>query len=131
MQQSLNAKLKSSSSGIDQWKRKPAMYIAGPMRGYPRYNYPAFFEAEDNLKKRFPWLVIINPARLEACCGVDESEPGVPTREALRSFIRRDLLAIIDQCDSMYMLKGWERSAGARAEHSLAVFLNLRITYEE
>jgi hypothetical protein len=37
---------------------------------------------------------------------------------------------ILSRCDAVYMLRGWENSIGARAEHDLANELGLEIVYE-
>ena len=37
---------------------------------------------------------------------------------------------ICRHADALYMLKGWEHSLGARAEHAVAVALRLPIAYE-
>lgn len=48
------------------------LYVAGPMRGIPEFNFPAFFEAEDRpLKAGYD---VINPARKDT----DDGLAGVP-----------------------------------------------------
>jgi len=38
---------------------------------------------------------------------------------------------MVRRCDALYMLKGWQESKGAVAEHKLALSLGLEILYEE
>jgi len=38
--------------------------------------------------------------------------------------------AIMRVCDAIYMLKGWEKSKGAKMEHDYAKLLKLKIFYE-
>jgi len=37
---------------------------------------------------------------------------------------------MVFRADALFMLKGWERSAGARAEHALAVCCGKEIVYQ-
>ena len=41
----------------------------------------------------------------------------------------RDIDAIFIS-NAVYMLRGWEKSAGARVEHALAVYLGLYLIYQ-
>jgi hypothetical protein len=52
------------------------IFIAGPMSGLPAFNHPAFYEAEDLLKNRHPFVEIINPARnvIHAWGGITKAE---------------------------------------------------------
>jgi len=97
------------------------VYIAGPMRGYPEFNFPAFFEAECDLKAVAPLNTIVaNPARHDEDCGVDTtgmngdedlSEQGFSLKEALSWDIQQVLTS-----DYLVLLKGWEASIGALLE---------------
>jgi len=40
------------------------------------------------------------------------------------------LLNTLMLCTHIYMLRGWERSKGARAEHAVAVWIGLEIMYQ-
>lgn len=48
-----------------------------------------------------------------------------------RQFMIRDLTALLHNCNSIYMLRGWQNSRGARLEHAAAVESDMRIFYEE
>lgn len=87
------------------------VYIAGPMTGLPHFNRPAFQQAAINLS--FEKHVPLNPAILPD--GLTEA----------------DYMAIgltMPQCaEAIYLLTGWQFSAGARAEHALALKLGLEV----
>ncbi len=108
------------------------IYIAGPMRGRPRFNFPAFDRAAHLLREN-GWLVI-SPAEMDRDFGFDETAPIDETSVAWQAFMRdarkRDIAAITERATAMYMLAGWRESAGARAEFALAEWLDLTI-YEE
>jgi hypothetical protein len=50
--------------------------------------------------------------------------------EYMRNALMRDMVAICDECTAIYMMSGWEKSKGAKAEWSLAKALSLEIFYE-
>ena len=103
------------------------IYLSGPMRGYTNNNFAAF----DAAKKYFtsfgaPEATVVSPADLDRDAGFDgDNNDDVHIRE----FAKRDLAAVLD-CDVIYMLRGWEKSIGARAEHAAAIFGELEIWYE-
>jgi len=91
------------------------IYIAGPMTGYPKHNFPAFYEAEAVLDSK--GYDTINPARMDEACGYDPATE--PTPEFLQDAIRRDFEAIC-RAEGLALLPGWERSVGATAEAAIA-----------
>lgn len=98
------------------------VYIAGPMRGIPLYNFPAFDAAAAILADQFD---VVNPAQLDRDAGVNEHTD--PLSEGfMRDAMRRDLSAICD-CDAILLLEGWERSSGVAVELALARLLGLRV----
>ena len=104
-------------------------YIAGPMRGYPSYNFPAFYAAEESVAEL--GFAPINPARIDVDKGFDPSTPEDKlTPSMMAEFIERDVEAILKEADAIYMLKGWERSTGATAEHALAKWKGIEIIYQ-
>ena len=94
------------------------VYISGPMTGHEDMNREAFEEAEKEL--HFDWAVdeIVNPAKF----------PFRDTAE-YRNIINFCLSAL-SQCDSIYMLKGWEKSTGACIEYGYARARGMDIRYE-
>lgn len=40
-------------------------------------------------------------------------------------------IELLLSCDGIYMLKGWEKSKGAKLEHEIATALKIKMMYEE
>jgi hypothetical protein len=104
-----------------------SIYVAGPMSGYPEFNFPAFFSAADKLKSE-GWTVF-NPAAKDQEVELDPT--AVKTGDAalavakgfdFREAYMWDLDKVVNG-DGIYMLKGWEQSPGARGEHAAAVVM--------
>lgn len=113
-------------------------YVAGPMRGYPQFNFPAFHEAAAMLRAR--GHEVFSPAErdIERHNGVDVSANNPDGCEhkaaadhgfSLRDALHDDMVFIAKHADALYMLKGWEKSSGAIAEHALAKALDLKFEY--
>lgn len=101
------------------------IYIAGPMSGYPEFNFPAFFEAEKYLREG-GWEVI-NPAAKsqEADLDPDAFVTGDNVKVIEKGFdFRKCYLWDMEQviyADAIHMLPGWQYSPGACGEHAAAV----------
>jgi nucleoside 2-deoxyribosyltransferase len=102
---------------------KNTIYIAGPMRGYPRFNFDAFMEAEARLKEQ-GWHVL-NPAAVDLSEGFDP-DTAVVTPEMMAIFIKRDL-EMVQQADAIALLPGTHKSKGAMAELSLAIWRGIDV----
>ena len=98
-------------------KRKK-IYIAGPMRGIPEMNFPAFDDARDDLGST-TWEVI-SPADLDRSSGMDCIKEEDLTPAVVQEIMHRDCSAIIDDADALALLPGWDTSVGAAAELALA-----------
>lgn len=101
-------------------------YLAGPMRGLPRYNFDAFFDAEHNLiNKRY---IIVSPARHDIEIGLD---PDLPLDEQgwdLSESMIWDIKTIMHpNCVGVIVLPGWERSSGVATELSVARTLKKQV----
>lgn len=112
-----------------------AVYIAGPMTGYPKFNVRAFDAAEAKLEDDF---VVFNPASHDRNVYGDDffdrnpdGDPDEAEKQGfdLRAALKFDLGWICENATHVAMLPGWEKSFGARAEHALAVALDLTIIY--
>lgn len=101
-------------------------YIAGPMTGYPLHNFPAFDKAQEQIERL--GFRCVNPAQLDRGIPIPEHEPW--DRTFAKQCIRRDLIAILDQCQAMYLLRGWSDSLGALVETSLARYCHMPMVEE-
>ena len=112
-------------------------YIAGPMRGIPEYNYPAFFAAQKALERR-GWFVY-NPAAMDIAVDADDYADFSITDQKLhdtaanaRRFARRDTNVLLyklraENGDAIILLPAYENSAGATAELAIARWVFLKI----
>jgi len=111
--------------------KQKQIYIAGPMSGYPEFNFPAFKTAQYTLERQ-GWKVW-NPAEKDQEVGVvsDKSFATGNDQELMKSGwdFRETYLwdcQKVIYSDAIYMLKGWEKSAGARGEHAVAISIQQR-----
>jgi Domain of unknown function (DUF4406) len=100
------------------------IYISGPMTGLPDLNFPAFTQAAARL--RALGFEVVNPAEKEEELVVfsESSE-----EEIWQHYLKKDLIAMLD-CDSIYMLQGWEKSKGAHLEMHVAHRVGISIEFE-
>ena len=109
------------------------IYLAGPMRGIPYFNFPAFDKAAAKLRDE--GHEVFSPAdhdrklHCEAflnetgCDEQAEREHGVSRRKLLGD----DLAWICAEADAIALLPGWRNSTGATAEHATAVAIGLKV----
>lgn len=110
------------------------------MSNLPKFNFPAFFEAEDKLIK--DGYNVFSPARHDVEVygleGFMKCETGThdeakkifgDNAPTYRECLRVDLNWILDKADAIALLPGWERSKGVKAELALAECLNLEVIY--
>jgi len=101
------------------------IYLAGPMSGYPEFNFPRFLGTAARLRKE-GWLVY-NPAEKEdeKALSPEAYKTGDASRAMNEGFDFRDCymwdIEKVIMSDAIYMLPGWEQSPGARGEHAVAV----------
>lgn len=114
------------------------VYLAGPMRGYKDFNFPAFFEAAHKL--RADGHSVFNPAerdvtefgadKLKTETG-DEQEVarklGMEGLSLTRKVFLHDTHYICTEADAIALMPGWEKSKGAIAEKSLAEAIGLEV----
>lgn len=97
------------------------IYIAGPMAGIEHNNFDAFDAAEVKLTNE-GWQVI-NPADFDNVFG---SNPQGKLLDACCECER----AVIPHLDAIYLLKGWNKSKGARRELLVALQHDLIVLEE-
>ena len=112
------------------------VYLAGPMRSIPHFNFPAFFKAADILRKQ--GYKVFNPAERDVKKygeKVSSSPTGnIKTAQKGVGFSIREALAadtkyICMDADAIALLPGWKKSKGACAEHALALALGHKVLY--
>lgn len=94
------------------------LYIAGPMRGYELFNFPAFDEAAAELREM--GHEVWSPAEIDRELGFDPEGTLEEQGFDLQAAMRRDLAIITNTIDGIVLLPGWERSSGARTERFVA-----------
>lgn len=109
------------------------IYLAGPMRGYKDFNFPAFDFAAAKLREQ--GHEVFSPAERDRSAHgaeVNKSETGDlndPKVKAsgfsLREALCADTNYISLSATAIALLPGWEKSSGANAEMALAKALGL------
>lgn len=109
------------------------LYVAGPMRGRPQFNFPAFDAAAAQLRGLGHY--VFNPAEVDrvtygddladAAHNGDETTVAASHGFDLRRALGGDLAFIAGEADGVAVLPGWRDSKGARAEVATALALGL------
>lgn len=90
------------------------VYIAGPITGVPDYRLK-FAAAAAEFRRKDD--IVFNPATMPA---------GLPF-EAYMPIC----YAMMDACDTVFFLAGWQRSRGANLEMEYATAKNMKIRFQE
>jgi hypothetical protein len=104
------------------------IYLAGPMRGYPLFNFPAFELAATHLRKLGfeVWSPAENDVEVD---GFDPAKPG-NCAKTMSHYMQRDLPAVCN-ADAVALLPGWQKSEGANLEVYVARKLGKHIVDAE
>lgn len=109
--------------------RRPWVYIAGPMRGYPMWNATAFDEA--SVRWRAAGWDVTSPVESDSALGVDPRTVPVEEldgRAADPDWLRLVILGDVSRIctvQALALLPSWEKSTGSTVEVALAQFLGL------
>lgn len=105
------------------------VYLAGPMRGIPEFNHPAFRDGARRL--RDAGHEVFSPAEHEEMRGFDwaahsgDLSAAEASGFSLRKALGADLAWICSDADAVVVLPGWQESLGATAEVAVARALGL------
>ena len=84
------------------------VYISGAITGTDDY-MERFAKAEKELTEQ--GYSVVNPAKVNS---------QLPEDTSYEEYMKMSIL-MLDMCDSVYMLKGWEKSCGANREYGYAM----------
>ncbi len=116
-------------------EKKKVVYICGPMRGKPWYNFSAFDQVKNNLIAN--GFKVISPADLDRAAGFDPDDLPEDTdwdefpegAGMLDDVIKRDVEAIM-KADALFCMHGYEWSTGCFAERALASWRGVEVFYD-
>lgn len=93
------------------------IYISGAITGTDNY-MERFAKAEKKLTEQ--GYSVVNPAKVNAQLPEDTDYEGYMKMS----------LCMLDMCEAIYMLKGWDKSCGANREYGYALAKDMIIMYE-
>ncbi len=91
-------------------------YISGPMTGIPDFNFPAFLQAEETLRRILPGVIVLNPAK----------DVNGETHHPREDYLRIDVRMVTESTDVL-LLPGDEYSRGAALERLVAREIGVRL----
>jgi hypothetical protein len=97
------------------------LYLAGPMRGKPQFNFPLFDSVAATLRGK--GFTVISPAELDdpdtrrlALNSPDGEAGEFFNGQTFGDFLGRDIKEVLDNADGVALLPGWQDSVGASIE---------------
>ena len=93
------------------------IYISGSITGTEDY-MERFEKAEKKLTEQ--GYSVVNPAKVNA---------QLPEDTSYEEYMKM-CFCMLDMCDSIYMIKGWEKSCGANREYGYAMAKDMIIMHE-
>ena len=103
------------------------VYISGPMSGFENYNFEAFDNAAKYIRDRGD--IAVNPASRGKEWVAKNGNREMTDNEYRRIMI--DCLNDLRSCDAIFLLKGWEKSKGAKQELSVALINKKEVEVEQ
>lgn len=98
------------------------VYLAGPMTGYPLYNFPVFDAYRNFLLLR--GYEVVSPADLDREHGFDPEKTGDANLPSRTDCAKRDIEALCE-CEAIFLMPGHQNSKGCKMERAAAEFLGL------
>ena len=103
------------------------IYVAGPMTGLPKLNYPKFRRVAARLRRE-GWHVV-SPVEIGEAMGLRGECADELDEVMLQQVIDAELRALRG-CDAIWLMRGWERSVGTRRELVVAISYGLEVVLE-
>lgn len=106
----------------ERFGRRFQYYLAGPMTGFPEFNYPAFEAAAKEL--RGAGYTVVSPHE------INHGET-LETRGMTKTpgqYLKAGFIVLL-ACDGIILLPGWQQSRGALAEFNLALACDMHVWY--
>lgn len=105
--------------------KRMKIFISGPMRGLPNYNFDKF----DSVEK---WLIaagydVVNPAHISRSY---KETTILNNKDKFNEMVKRQLSAL-EQCDAILVLDNWEKPEGVKTEIQHALKHNLLVIFEK
>lgn len=106
-------------------ERQQILYLSGPMTDYADYNFPAFWEAEEEARRL--GYAVLSPAR-NAPFQNDLSDVARQQnpKGANQYYLRLDLANVL-RADCVWALAGWQSSRGANIEIFTALVVGIPV----
>lgn len=100
---------------------KTKIYISGAITGVADY-MKHFQSAEDEINEVYEnsGVMVLNPAKINA---------NMPEGTSYEEYMKM-AFCLLEMCDTIYMLKGWEKSRGANREYGYALGKDMTIIFE-
>lgn len=95
------------------------IYLAGPMRGFKKFNRPAFVRATELLHAK--GHEVFSPSEQDRLRG------HAPLGDEFKQALKEQIVWITDNADAMVVLPGWEDSEGCQVEVKLAILLGVPV----
>ena len=105
------------------------LFVAGPMRGHPEFNTPAFNQATETLVHM--GHTVYNPAHYDSLNGHDWTGCDGTQQELddaqfnMRAAMLDNMSWICEEADAIVLLEGWHNSVGASAEATMGLCMDL------
>lgn len=105
-------------------------YVAGPMRGCEKFNFPAFDACRDKLLAQ--GYNVISPADIDRYCNPVADDPSKVNVSDQTLFVLRDFWSLYflrktSSDNAIALLPEWEKSVGAAGEFFMSRWLGLKI----
>lgn len=99
-------------------RKKRRCYLSGAVTGTTEYMER--FEKYEKYLTQVGW-VVINPVKVNA---------GMPTDTLYEEYMEMSE-TMLKMCDRIFLMKGWEKSKGAKYEREYAIIHNMKVFYED